>query len=206
MSRRRAPVPSRPVRFGFRLSFVACVLVSIALWAGNGVVTGPTHAATGTAAGTTVAVSPSGDDTAPGTAARPVRTPARARDLARAADHSAPVEVRLADGVCRQQAPLVPDARHSGVTWTAAAGAHPLVGGGVRVTGWTVAGSGRWSAPAPAGLVDTRQLYVDGVRAQRARGVVPVSPAPTATGYTAGTDLMSRWHNPASGPVTPGPV
>jgi hypothetical protein len=36
------------------------------------------------AGGTTVVVSPSGDDSAPGTASRPVRTLPRARDLARA--------------------------------------------------------------------------------------------------------------------------
>src|SRR2546430_4674125 len=41
------------------------------------------------ATGTTVVVSPTGDDSAPGTAARPVRTLAHARDLARAA--AAPV-------------------------------------------------------------------------------------------------------------------
>jgi hypothetical protein len=192
MSRRRAGLSRRPVRLGL----VACVLFSIALWAGNGAVTGLAHAA----GGPTVVVSPSGDDTAPGTPARPVRSLTRARDIARdtarAADHSAPVQVRLADGVYRQQAPLVLDARDSGVTWTAAADAHPLVSGGVRVTGWTDAGSSRWSAPAPTGLTDTRQLYVNGVRAQRARGVVPVSPAPTATGYTAGTDIMSHWPGP----------
>src|SRR5438876_355564 len=106
MSRRRAPESRRPVRLGL----VACVLFSIALWAGNGAVTGLAHAA----AGVTIAVSPSGDDTAPGTPARPVRSLTRARDLTRTADHSAPVEVRLADGVYRQQAPLVLDARDSG--------------------------------------------------------------------------------------------
>jgi hypothetical protein len=183
-------MPYRPTRFGVLLG----ALFSIALGAGTGAVTGLAHAATGTA----IVVSPSGDDAAPGTADRPVRSLARARDLARAAASAGgPVTIRLADGVYRQQTPLVLDARDSGVTWTAAPDARPLVSGGVRVTGWTQDGSSRWSAPAPAGLTDTRQLYVNGVRAQRARGALPVPLTPTATGYTASADTMARWRNPS---------
>jgi hypothetical protein len=149
------------------------------------------------ATGATIDVSPSGDDTAPGTATQPVRSLARARDLARAAGGSA--TVRLANGVFRLPAPLVLDARDSGVTWTAAPGAHPVLSGGIRVTGWSVLDStrGLWSAPVPSGLTDTRQLYVDGVRAQRARGRVPVALKASTTGYTAATPVLSSWRNPS---------
>src|SRR5690349_12915520 len=105
------------------------------------------------AAGTpTVFVSPSGDDGAAGTAAAPVRSLSRARDLARAQAPGATVQ--LADGTYRMTAPLTLDARDSGVSWAAAPGAHPVASGGVRVSGWTVADAGRnlWSAPVPAGL------------------------------------------------------
>src|SRR5256886_17705503 len=114
------------------------------------------------ATGTTVVVSPTGDDSAPGTAARPVRTLAHARDLARAA--AAPVTVSLTDGTYRMSAPLVLGSRDSDVIWTAAPGAHPVVSGGVRVTGWTLTDATRhlWSAPLS---FLTRQLYVDRRRA-----------------------------------------
>jgi hypothetical protein len=146
------------------------------------------------ATGTTIVVSPSGSDTAPGTPTQPVRTLSRARDLARSA--AAPVTVRLTDGTYRLSAPVRLDARDSGVTWTAAPGAHPVVSGGVRVTGWALTDPGRglWSAPLS---VDTRQLYVNGVRAQRARGRAPVALKATGTGYTAATPAMSTWRNPS---------
>src|SRR2546430_2693241 len=140
-----------------RTRVCASVALGLALLAGLGVageaVAGEAVAGEAAAAGTTVFVSPSGDGTAPGTPARPVRTLSRARDLARAADHGATVTVQLADGVYRLPAPLVLDARDSGVTWTGAPGAHPLVSGGVPVTGWSIADPARgpWSAPGPAG-------------------------------------------------------
>src|SRR5690349_2272520 len=62
---------------------------------------GGVHAATAATAATatTIFVSPSGDDSATGTAAAPVRTLTHARDLARA--HAPGVTVQLADGTYR---------------------------------------------------------------------------------------------------------
>src|SRR5437762_418694 len=123
-------------------------LCAIVLVAGTGIAMAAT--------GVTVFVAPSGDDAAAGTAGAPVRSLSRARDLARA--HAPGATVQLADGTYRMTTPLVLDARDSGVTWTAAPDAHPVVTGGVRVTGWTKSGS-LWSAPLS---VNTRQLYTDG--------------------------------------------
>jgi hypothetical protein len=144
----------------------------------------------------TVFVSPSGDDAAAGTATAPVRTLTRARDLARA--HAPGVTVQLADGTYRMDAALTLDARDSGVTWMAASGAHPVASGGIRVTGWAVADPAKhlWSAPVPAGLTDTRQLYVDGLRATRAVGQLPVSLTKNSTGYRASAATMATWRNP----------
>lgn len=56
---------------------------------------------------------------------------------------------------------------------------------------------GLWSAPAPAGLDNTRQLYVNGVRASRTSGTLPVALTPTATGYTASSDTLAHWRDPS---------
>jgi hypothetical protein len=80
------------------------------------------------------------------------------------------------------------------VTYEAAPGAHPVLSGGERITGWTQGPGGVWQANVPAGT-DTRQFYVDGVRANRAAGSVPTSLTRTATGYTAGSTVFDSWPN-----------
>jgi hypothetical protein len=54
-----------------------------------------------------------------------------------------------------------------------------------------------WSAPAPAALGNTRQLYIDGIRASRTRGRLPVELAKTDAGYTAADSSMAKWRNPS---------
>ncbi|MFD8308484.1 fibronectin type III domain-containing protein [Streptomyces sp. NPDC059690] len=147
-----------------------------------------------------VYVAPYGNDHSQGSATHPVRTLKRARDLVRQRDRNltADLTVHLAGGTYRLTAPLALDARDSGsgghkVIWQGTG--DTVVSGGRRVTGWhPVAGhAGLWSAPAPHGLTDTRQLYVDGVRADRAAGEVPVTLTRTDTGYTASTDTLAQW-------------
>ncbi|MEZ0112072.1 hypothetical protein ABH920_006091 [Catenulispora sp. EB89] len=125
----------------------------------------------------------------------------RARQAARASQTS--VAVVLQGGTYRLDQTLAFDAAQgdsaSGgntVTYQAAPGAHPVLSGGEQVTGWTQAsdGSGLWQANVPAGT-DTRQLYVDGVRADRAQGSVPVGLTQTATGYTASGTALDGWGN-----------
>ena len=149
-------------------------------------------------------VSPSGNDANRGTSsAQPVRTLVRAQQLVRAMNQAmtGDLRVQLADGVYQLSAPLTLTAADSGtgghdVVWAAAPGARPVVSGGVPITGWTRVDAARnlWSAPAPAGL-NTRQLYVNGTRATRARGAAPVTLTWTETGYTASAGTMSTWRN-----------
>lgn len=157
-------------------------------------------------AGAQIYVSPSGNDRNPGTQNSPVRTLERARDLVRLRNQSmmGDLTVHLQPGVYRLERPLTLDARDSGtgghdVVWQSGGGEFALVSGGVRISGWKPIDRYRnlWSAEAPAALKDARQLYVDGVRAVRARGRLPVDVTPTDTGYMASSALMAGWRNPS---------
>ncbi|HEY4024598.1 MAG TPA: fibronectin type III domain-containing protein [Pseudonocardiaceae bacterium] len=113
------------------------------------------------------------------------------------------IKVNLAGGTYRLTAPLQLTASDSGtngfnVIWAAEPGAAPVLSGGERISDWHLSDPTRniWSAPAPANL-QTRQLYVNGVRAQRASGPLPVKLTMTATGYTADSAAMASWRNPS---------
>ncbi len=126
-------------------------------------------------------VSPTGNDTNAGTRDHPIRTLEQARDLVRRMNHKT---VYLAGGTYRLSSPLTLTPQDSGVTYAALPGQKPVIGGGIAVTGWKCIDANRnlWSSPAPPELKNTRQLYVNGVRAQRARGRLPVTLTETETG------------------------
>lgn len=155
-------------------------------------------------AGSSIYVSPSGDDANPGTQDKPIKTLAHARDVARTVGkRTADVTIYLTGGTYRLTEPLTLEAPDSGaaghnIIYTAEQGQRPILSGAVQVTGWKLVDQARnlWSAPAPESLKNTRQLYVDGVRADRARGRSPVELTETPTGYTAGSDMLSHWRNP----------
>lgn len=123
-------------------------------------------------------VSPKGKDSNPGTSESPFRTLKKARDAVRAlaTDVSGDIVVYLEDGTYTQAMTLRFDDRDSGrsgnwVVYRAAQGAKPVISGGRPVSGWVKDAGNRWKAPAS--IDDTRQLYVNGVRAKRARGEFP---------------------------------
>lgn len=142
-------------------------------------------------------VSPAGSDTAPGTDAEPLRTVdealKRAREWRRLGDAAAAdnINIILADGTYTLSRPLFvrpEDSGHDGSVTTvcAAAGASPVISGGVDVTGWTRGTEDKrvatrlrdsiWVAPAPLvgpRMVESRQLYIDGVKANRAAQFAP---------------------------------
>ncbi|MBI5832566.1 MAG: right-handed parallel beta-helix repeat-containing protein [Armatimonadetes bacterium] len=103
----------------------------------------------------------------------PVRSLARARDLARALHPlAAPVEIIVGAGTHYLTEPLILTPEDSGteacpVTWRAADGAKPVISGGRAVTGWQAAGDGLWSAPA--GDLKPRLLRAGESWATRAR-------------------------------------
>ncbi|MFJ2089403.1 right-handed parallel beta-helix repeat-containing protein [Streptomyces sp. NPDC087901] len=123
--------------------------------------------------------------------------PEAARDLARTVT-GREVRVLLMDGTYRLGEPLKLGAADSGVTWTAAPGARPVLSGGQDITGWRQNTDGTWSAGVPAG-VTPRQLFVDGKRATPARGEACAAATcdATRTGMTGATATgIDRWQRP----------
>ncbi|MEV6115789.1 discoidin domain-containing protein [Streptomyces sp. NPDC052109] len=115
------------------------------------------------------------------------------------------IVVQLAGGTYSLSKPLTftaADSGHNGhqVRWQAAPGAHPVLSGGRTVSGWSLSDPAHniWSAGVPADL-KTRQLYVDGVRADVPRSAtgLPAGSKVTATGYTVPGNSLQSVRNPA---------
>ncbi len=157
------------------------------------------------AATTTLYASPSGTGSAC-SAAQPCALPAaQAAVRTLTGSMSGDLVVQLADGVYRQAEPLRFTAADSGtngyrVVWQAAPSARPVFSGARAVTGWSVADSGKniWRASVGAG-VDTRQLYVNGVLAPRARTQVTRSDFTfTSTGMRFSNSALGYLNNLAN--------
>ncbi|HEY0308101.1 MAG TPA: right-handed parallel beta-helix repeat-containing protein [Acidobacteriaceae bacterium] len=148
-----------------------------------------------TASAQTIHVSPSGNDHAAGTSAAPVRSIEHAVILARATPQHA---VILKAGVYRLTTPLTLTAADSGLSLSAAPGNVVTLNGGTRITEWQPDGAKRgfWFASLPAGVLLPRQIYIDGVRANRTRGLLPVKLTMSEAGYTADSDLLAHWRHP----------
>ena len=154
----------------------------------------------------TVYVDPGGQGPGSGTKADPYPSLTAARDALRSrlASMDTDAHIVLEDGTYPLSVPLQLTAEDSGrnghhVVYEAAPGAHPIISGGYQVGGWQrqPGSSTLWSAPVPASL-RTRQLYVNGARAQLAQGALPVTLTRTATGYTASSTAIDGWRNPSS--------
>ena len=157
----------------------------------------------GGAGNNTFYVSPDGTGTACTSDAPCTITQAQTVVRAAAGAMTADIVVQLADGTYRLAAPLLFTAADSGtnghtITWQAASGAHPVLSGGKSITGWTVSDSGKniWKASAPAGFA-TRQLYVDGKLATRARSasISRSNMTITASGWTFTNSSLAYLNN-----------
>lgn len=114
------------------------------------------------------------------------------------------VTISFAGGTYRLTKPLELDPEDSGMNghnlvYAAEPGTRPIVSGGVRITGSTVFNRAKniWSAQVPSYVKGARQLYIDGVRATRTRGRLPVALTMTASGYTAADDTLASWKHPS---------
>jgi len=152
-----------------------------------------------------IVVSPSGDDGAAGTFEAPFATLERAQQAARrrVVDADRDVVVHLRDGTHSMTTPLRLSAQDAGrnghdVVYRAYPDESPVLSGGTRITGWS-------PVPGADGLVaadvdpdlQTRQLYVDGHRATRARSAAALEGfTKIHAGYTTGIVGMEDWGNP----------
>ena len=138
--------------------------------AGGGAGTG------GAVANGTIFVAPNGDDANPGTMAQPLKTVARARDIVRGmtASMTADITVYLRGGTYPQTTTLTFGNADSGkngfyVKYLAYQNEQPIITGGKPITGWTMSSAGNGIYSASGGTTPFRQLYVNGVKAIRAR-------------------------------------
>jgi hypothetical protein len=148
-------------------------------------------------------VSPSGSDTAAGSVNRPFRTLERARDEARKLNGrgAQDIVINLYGGTYTLDRALELTSADSGadghtVTYRAMPGQSPVISGGRTVTGWSVYDTAHNIYRAQVGNLQTRQIYVDGVRATRARTQTPLSGfAKAGNGFTAPDASLAGWHN-----------
>ena len=151
---------------------------------------------------TTFHVSPNGEDANPGSQTKPFATISRAQQAVRAIDDhmTGDIVVILHGGTYRIDKTVVFDAADSGeaghnVIYRAAENERPIISGGKSIAGWQPDANGRWKAPSP--VDNFRQLYVNGVRATRAKGEKPAKLELSGKhGYTTAAVEMANWKNP----------
>lgn len=162
-------------------------------------------APTASAATTTLYASPSGTGTTCSAAAPCSLSAAQAAVRSLTSTMSDDIVVELAGGTYRLSTPLRLTAADSGnnghqVVWRAAPSARPVLSGARAVTGWSVADAGKniWRANVGTGI-DSRQLYVDGAIATRARTQVNRSSFTfTNSGMTFAGGALSYLNNLAN--------
>lgn len=128
-----------------------------------------------------------------------------ARDLVRTVNDNmtGSITVNILNGTYRLGHTFALTAADSGsnghrVIWQAYPGHKPLISGARIITGWQLTNAAEGIYSAPAASLDTRQLYVDGVRAIRARSTagIPGTVTQTTAGYTTTDTAMQSWANP----------
>ena len=159
----------------------------------------------GAAVMTTLFVSPNGSGTACSSAQPCSLAQAQTAVRGLAPTMTGDIVVQLAGGTYALSSPLTFTAADSGangftVYWQAAPSTRPVISGGQRVTGWTLADSAQniWRASV-SGAFDSRQLFVNGRIATRAqRQVNRADFTFTTTGLTFTNGALSYLNNLAN--------
>lgn len=182
-----------------RRTAAACLVAAAA--ASFGFTGGPPRAAPGP---DILHVAPDGRGSSCSTAQPCSLETARQRTRALVPDATGDVVVELRGGTYRLTSPFrlgVEDSGRPGhpVVYRAGAGQAPVLSGATRITGFSRVDAARniYRAKVPAGT-ESRELFVDGVRASRARG--PLNPSGfsvSPTGFTTSDPSYTSWKNPA---------
>ena len=155
---------------------------------------------TSAAVQTTLYVSPSGSGPAFSEAQPGSLVAARDKVRTMSSAMTGDIVITLRGGAYELTSPLVLTAADGGanghqVIYQAFPGEKPVLSGGRTITGWSRADSARTIYKATAGLsIDTRQLYVNGVRAIRARSANASGWTESGDGYTCPAAVAS-WAN-----------
>ncbi len=173
-------------------------------------------------------VSPGGDDGGPGSEVRPFRTIAHARDIIRgiAAKANEDITVYLRGGIYPVAEEIEFTGADSGqkghtIIYENVAGETPVLDGGVSLSGWqkipppAVCVAGMGTAATPAGLqyyeaqaapgANFRQLYVNGVKAVRARSDDASFLRPTPEGFAFDQSWLAALSDPGAMEVVVSP-
>ncbi len=149
-------------------------------------------------------VAPNGSDQNDGSFYHPFATPARAAEAARecSAQMDGEIQILLRGGEYLLTETLALDEADSGqngydIVWSAYNGEEVVLSGGQEVTGWTLFDAEKnIYAAAAAAPVETRQLYVNGKRAVRARSEGGLSDATyDDTGHTTTDTYLAEYKN-----------
>jgi hypothetical protein len=167
---------------------------------GGGGATGAGGGGTGGAvASGAIYVAPNGDDANPGTMAQPLKTVAKARDLVRGmtANMTGDITVYLRAGTYPQTTTLTFANADSGtngfyVKYMAYPGEQPIITGGKGITGWATSSVGNGIYAATGVTTPFRQLYVNGVKAIRARSPNLGTNGALAFNRITGADNMAQ--------------
>ncbi len=149
-------------------------------------------------------ISPTGDDNHPGTEEEPLASIPRAKEIIREinTDMTGDIIVYLREGTYVLDEAVVFDERDSGqngfnVIYQAYPGEKPVISGGQSITEWELHDQDKQIYKANVGDLQTRQLYVNGERATRARGEGALLSDVTTndTGHTTSYTDISKWEN-----------
>ena len=154
----------------------------------------------------TLWVSPSGDDGGKGTEEAPFRTIEHARDVVRGLNRNMDDDITVfIAGTYHVDRPIEfgpLDGATNGfsIIYTAAPDERPTVTGAFHVTGWSVSDAAHnvWSAPAPDGLTQARDLYVNGTPVAATSGrMLQVFARIGDANRPAEPEGASQWKNPS---------
>ena len=160
-------------------------------------------------ANATIHVSPDGDDANPGDAARPLRSPGAAVEMARTMEPGKPREIVIAGGVYPLEAPVVFTSDDSGteqfplIVRSEKEGAAVLSGGIPLELEWSKQPDGHFESTTPPGL-HLDQLFADGRRLPMARypNENPADKTAAWQGFAADAfskERAARWSDPSGG-------